>query len=110
MAKQTSGYINRKKIANSGTHNLFYELFEPINEPPKATLLILHGMQEHSGRYKNLRNIWRRTVLQFYYMTISDTEKRRKIGKNLAIFKRKSQAATDRRCRNDGSIFRKQLP
>lgn len=53
MAKQTSGYINRKKIANSGTHNLFYELFEPINEPPKATVLILHGMQEHSGRYKN---------------------------------------------------------
>ncbi len=31
----------------------FYELFEPINEPPKATLLILHGMQEHSGRYKD---------------------------------------------------------
>ncbi len=53
MAKQTSGYINRKKIANSGTHNLFYELFEPINEPPKATVLILHGMQEHSGRYKD---------------------------------------------------------
>ena len=53
MAKQTSGYINRKKIANSGTHNLFYELFEPINEAPKATVLILHGMQEHSGRYKN---------------------------------------------------------
>ena len=53
MAKQTSGYINRKKIANSGTHNLFYELFEPINEPPKAAVLILHGMQEHSGRYKN---------------------------------------------------------
>ena len=53
MAKHTSGYIKRKKIANSGTHNLFYELFEPINQPPKATVLILHGMQEHSGRYKN---------------------------------------------------------
>ena len=53
MAKHSSGYIKRQKIANSGTHQLFYELFEPINEAPKATVLILHGMQEHSGRYKN---------------------------------------------------------
>ena len=53
MAKHTPGYIKRQKIANSGTHLLFYELFEPINGPPKATVLILHGMQEHSGRYKN---------------------------------------------------------
>lgn len=49
--KQTSGYISQPKIGNSGSHQLFYTLFEPEDAPVKATVLILHGMQEHSGRY-----------------------------------------------------------
>lgn len=33
---------------------LFYTLFIPENTTVKATLIILHGMQEHSGRYREL--------------------------------------------------------
>ncbi len=49
--KQTSGYISQPKIGNPGSHQLFYTLFEPEDVPVKAAVLILHGMQEHSGRY-----------------------------------------------------------
>lgn len=45
-----SGFI--QSITKEGEeHKLFYTLFEPDNQPVKATLLVLHGMQEHSGRY-----------------------------------------------------------
>ncbi|WP_419868432.1 alpha/beta fold hydrolase [Chryseobacterium sp. CT-SW4] len=41
-------------MTNSITHSkLFYTLFSPEKEI-KATLLIIHGMQEHSGRYAEI--------------------------------------------------------
>nr|WP_319397674.1 alpha/beta fold hydrolase [uncultured Carboxylicivirga sp.] len=42
---------------SSGYHqHLFYRLYNPQREKIHATLLILHGMQEHSGRYKTFAN------------------------------------------------------
>lgn len=35
-------------------HDNFYTLYTPPLKVPKATILILHGMQEHSGRYNEL--------------------------------------------------------
>ncbi|WP_300660904.1 alpha/beta fold hydrolase [Fluviicola sp.] len=50
MIKHTSGFTT--KTANSGTEQaIFYNLFQEDEKPAKATVLILHGMQEHSGRY-----------------------------------------------------------
>ncbi|WP_019673085.1 alpha/beta fold hydrolase [Psychrobacter lutiphocae] len=37
-------------LSSDKTHTLNHTLFEP-QQPVKATLLILHGMTEHSGRY-----------------------------------------------------------
>jgi len=34
-----------------GTHDIFKTLYFPTEKKAKATILILHGMQEHSGRY-----------------------------------------------------------
>lgn len=36
------------------SRQLFYQVFENINEKPKATLLITHGLGEHSEAYMNL--------------------------------------------------------
>ncbi len=41
--KQETGYYNEH----------FYRIYEPENEQIKGTILVLHGMQEHSGRYEN---------------------------------------------------------
>lgn len=50
MIKQTSGFTD--KITNSGTEQaIFHTLFQSEDKPVKATILILHGMQEHSSRY-----------------------------------------------------------
>lgn len=50
MIKHTSDFTAKK--AGSGTeHAIFYSLFQGTEKPVKATVLILHGMQEHSGRY-----------------------------------------------------------
>ncbi|MGE8556746.1 MAG: alpha/beta fold hydrolase [Chryseobacterium jejuense] len=46
---QTSAYLPSKINSES---LLFYNLFAP--ETAKATLLIVHGMQEHSGRYAEI--------------------------------------------------------
>ncbi|WP_407483911.1 alpha/beta fold hydrolase [Elizabethkingia meningoseptica] len=46
MIIQTSDYIQH----NNSTR-LYYTLFRPETGNVKASLLILHGMQEHSGRY-----------------------------------------------------------
>lgn len=47
---EKSGYL--LSITKEATeHKLFYTLFEPEDQPVKATLLVLHGMQEHCGRY-----------------------------------------------------------
>lgn len=50
MIKQASHFTD--KLTNSGTEQaIFHTLFEPEEKAVKATILILHGMQEHSGRY-----------------------------------------------------------
>ena len=51
FVNQTSGYISQTKIGGEKSHQLFYTLFQPEDIPIKATVLVLHGMQEHSGRY-----------------------------------------------------------
>lgn len=50
MVKQASNFTDR--LTNSGTEKaIFHTIFQPEEKPVKATILILHGMQEHSGRY-----------------------------------------------------------
>ena len=50
MITQTAGFTT--KMPNSGTEQaIFHTLFRDAEKPVKATVLILHGMQEHSGRY-----------------------------------------------------------
>jgi alpha-beta hydrolase superfamily lysophospholipase len=48
---QKSGYLSA--TTNDQTQ-LFYTLFYPEATSVKATLLIVHGMQEHSGRYAEI--------------------------------------------------------
>lgn len=48
---QKSGYLS---TATDNQTQLFYTLFYPEEIPVKATLQILHGMQEHSGRYAEI--------------------------------------------------------
>ena len=38
-----------------GGPNLYYQYWLPIDEP-KAVLLLVHGLADHSGRYSNLVN------------------------------------------------------
>lgn len=46
---QQSGYLS-----TTDQTQLFYTLFSPEVTPVKATLQIVHGMQEHSGRYAEI--------------------------------------------------------
>lgn len=45
---------NYHSVPNSKgeTTKLFYNLYTPLGQPIKGSVLILHGMKEHSGRYK----------------------------------------------------------
>ena len=56
---QTAAYLS-SKINNES--QLFYTLFSP--ETTKATLLIVHGMQEHSGRYAEIAEYLMKDLLQ----------------------------------------------
>lgn len=49
---EKSGYFKSVTNGDNG-HDLFYSLFTPDEQPILGTVLILHGMQEHSGRYKD---------------------------------------------------------
>lgn len=51
MIKENSGYqLSIRKDEKS--HKLYYNLYQPEDHSSiKGTILILHGMQEHSGRY-----------------------------------------------------------
>lgn len=49
MISQKSSYLS-----TTNKTNLFHTLFIPETTPVKATLLIIHGMQEHSGRYTEI--------------------------------------------------------
>lgn len=51
MVKHESGYLRQK---NKNHSELFFNLFTPKEEPVIATVIILHGMKEHSGRYKKI--------------------------------------------------------
>jgi alpha-beta hydrolase superfamily lysophospholipase len=42
--------------AKDSDHQLYFTLFHPEAQQAKATLLVLHGMQEHSGRYTDFAN------------------------------------------------------
>lgn len=48
---QKSGY---QSTTTTDQTQLFYTLFYPETIPVKATLQIVHGMQEHSGRYSEI--------------------------------------------------------
>lgn len=48
---QQSGYLS---ATTTDQTQLFYTLFYPEAAPVKATLQIVHGMQEHSGRYAEI--------------------------------------------------------
>ncbi|WP_353151071.1 lysophospholipase [Chryseobacterium sp.] len=50
-SSQKSAYMPSNFNSRS---KLFYTLFSPDNISAKATLLIVHGMQEHSGRYSEI--------------------------------------------------------
>ena len=43
------------KFKGYGDRNLYYQSWLPVKEP-KAILLVVHGLAEHSGRYLNLVN------------------------------------------------------
>jgi len=43
------------QFKGSGNLNLYYQCWLPADEP-KAILLVVHGLAEHSGRYSNLVN------------------------------------------------------
>lgn len=47
---KTSGF-HQPATGQLQPHPIQHTAFEPVDEEPIATLLILHGMQEHSGRY-----------------------------------------------------------
>src|SRR5699024_10188548 len=49
----TTGYLTRKSLEGED-QQLFHTFFIPNKQTVKATLLILHGMQEHSGRYTKI--------------------------------------------------------
>jgi alpha-beta hydrolase superfamily lysophospholipase len=48
---QKSAYLS---TTTTDQTKLFYTLFYPEAIPAKATLQIVHGMQEHSGRYSEI--------------------------------------------------------
>ncbi len=50
MREETTGFLSVSKN-QPGTDPVFYRLFKPKEPLVTASLLLLHGMQEHSGRY-----------------------------------------------------------
>lgn len=43
-------------MTSTSPSHIYYTLYEPDQTATKAAILLLHGMQEHSGRYRNLAN------------------------------------------------------
>ncbi|MDF2476782.1 MAG: alpha/beta hydrolase [Sphingobacterium sp.] len=54
MNTVSSSRFSINSFAGKATHNLFYSIYKPVDQPVIATILIVHGMQEHSGRYQLL--------------------------------------------------------
>jgi len=51
--KQQTGY-RTQRVEKGNAQQLFYTLYSPESENIRATILIIHGMQEHSGRYNEV--------------------------------------------------------
>ena len=49
----SSDYLFRKN-SEGKEQSIYYTIYAPASTIVRATLLVLHGMQEHSGRYKEL--------------------------------------------------------
>src|SRR5690606_15805707 len=46
-------------IRNSAPEHIHYTVYEPEATSAKAAILLLHGMQEHSGRYEDFADYLR---------------------------------------------------
>lgn len=56
MNMVSSNLFPTSSFEDNPGHKLFYRIVEPVDQKPIATILIVHGMQEHSGRYQMLSN------------------------------------------------------
>lgn len=56
MNEVSSDFFTIGSVEGSPDHKLFYRIYEPVNQKIFATIVIVHGMQEHSGRYHELAN------------------------------------------------------
>ncbi|MDR2269463.1 MAG: lysophospholipase [Sphingobacterium sp.] len=56
MNEVSSDFFTIGSVEGSPDHKLFYRVYEPVNQKIFATIVIVHGMQEHSGRYHELAN------------------------------------------------------
>lgn len=54
MNRLSSGFYAIHTAENK--YKISYNFYEPTDPPVVATILIVHGMQEHSGRYQELAN------------------------------------------------------
>lgn len=53
----TSDYLSRENLEGE-EQGIFYTLYQPQGQEIAGTLIILHGMQEHSGRYDAIANFF----------------------------------------------------
>lgn len=51
--QKTSAYLFRQNFEEQ-EQLLFHTLYIPKNQPISAILLVLHGMQEHGGKYADM--------------------------------------------------------
>ncbi|WP_206531907.1 alpha/beta fold hydrolase [Sphingobacterium sp. DR205] len=54
MNMVSSNLFSIRSFEGKPAHKLFYTIFKPENQKVLGTILIVHGMQEHSGRYQML--------------------------------------------------------
>lgn len=55
MSKVASNFYTISATTEN-EHKIFYRLYVPDDNQIVATILLVHGMQEHSGRYEELAN------------------------------------------------------
>ncbi|MDM1292761.1 lysophospholipase [Sphingobacterium sp. N143] len=54
MTRVSANIFIANSVKGGHGHRLFYRIYEPTDKKILATILIIHGMQEHSGRYEEL--------------------------------------------------------